>query len=280
MSLKNKFKEDYPSLKTQIGTISNVFHVFKLIPYKKKNLRSHSSGSSSSSSKSSKSSNSKFSDFSSQSLNSLSPESSNDSEKKHISTPSDTSSASSREKLEELSQLENLNQEKMRKKQAFPKKPLYLDDSEIGQGKNMHIIQLQSYRMSMLPYVSQEQRKPELNRQFRNNFPKIRKAITFSKIRRLKKNMVKIFLIESRSYKDFNPEEIDSNEVKLLESVNELESDGSQSDNNHNTYSYMEVYTLSVAWILFETLILKNLVRKHNRRAYLATCILICFKQI
>ena len=40
------------------------------------------------------------------------------------------------------------------------------------------------------------------------------------------------------------------------------------------------MYTLAVAWILFETLIRKNLVRKHNRGAYLATCILISFKQV
>ena len=40
----------------------------------------------------------------------------------------------------------------------------------------------------------------------------------------------------------------------------------------------MEVYTLAAACILFETLIQKNLVRKHNRRVYLDTCILISFK--
>ena len=42
----------------------------------------------------------------------------------------------------------------------------------------------------------------------------------------------------------------------------------------------MEVYTLAVAWILFETLIQKNIVRKHNRRFYLSTCIFISMKQI
>jgi hypothetical protein len=44
--------------------------------------------------------------------------------------------------------------------------------------------------------------------------------------------------------------------------------------------SYIEVYSLAVAWILFEKLIQKNLVRKHNRRVYLATCILISFKLV
>lgn len=44
--------------------------------------------------------------------------------------------------------------------------------------------------------------------------------------------------------------------------------------------AYMEVYTLALAWILFETLVQKNLVRKKNRYAYLSTCILISFKQV
>jgi hypothetical protein len=39
-----------------------------------------------------------------------------------------------------MSDQEDQNQVKMKKKQLFPTKPLYLDDSEIGQGKNMHII--------------------------------------------------------------------------------------------------------------------------------------------
>jgi hypothetical protein len=48
--------------------------------------------------------------------------------------------------------------------------------------------------MSLLPYVNADTRKDELNRQFRIKFPRIRKAITLSKIRRLKKDMVKVFL--------------------------------------------------------------------------------------
>lgn len=41
----------------------------------------------------------------------------------------------------------------------------------------------------------------------------------------------------------------------------------------------MEIYSLAIAWILFETLIQKGLVKKHNRRTILGTCILIAFKQ-
>lgn len=82
----------------------------------------------------------------------------------------------------------------MKKQVKFPKRPLYLDDTQLGQGKYMHIIQLESYRMSLLPYVNADSRKDELNRQFRINFPRIRKAMTLSKIRRLKKDMVRIFI--------------------------------------------------------------------------------------
>ena len=30
----------------------------------------------------------------------------------------------------------------MEKKAKFPKRPLYLDDSQVGQGKHLHVIQL------------------------------------------------------------------------------------------------------------------------------------------
>ena len=46
----------------------------------------------------------------------------------------------------------------------------------------------------MLPYVNADLMADQLNRQFRLKFPMIRKAITLSKIRRLKKDMVKYFL--------------------------------------------------------------------------------------
>ena len=42
----------------------------------------------------------------------------------------------------------------------------------------------------------------------------------------------------------------------------------------------MEIYTLSLAWIYFETLIQKKIVRKDNRRVLLATCILVAFKMV
>lgn len=43
---------------------------------------------------------------------------------------------------------------------------------------------------------------------------------------------------------------------------------------------YIEVFTLAIAWIYFETLIQKKIIRKNTRRVYLATCIFIAFKQV
>ena len=123
-------------------------------------------------------------------MRSFSSESSENSDSGAKSSHSSSSSASSREDLDEG--LGNV--ERMGKRMKFKEKPLYIDDSHIGQGKYMHVVQLQSYRMSILPFVSVDQKMNELNRQFRNDFPRIRKAITFSKIRTLKQRMVRIFL--------------------------------------------------------------------------------------
>jgi hypothetical protein len=139
---------------------SNVFHVFKFIPYKKKNLHNNSMSSQTSSSSSTEN----FSDMSQMSINSFSTISSKtDSELEHIQASEESSSTSSRE-IEQRSEQEYKNIEKMEKRSKFPKQILYLDDSLLGQGKNMHVIQLASYRMSLLPYVSADSGKLELNR--------------------------------------------------------------------------------------------------------------------
>lgn len=52
----------------------------------------------------------------------------------------------------------------MKKELKFPKRQLYLDDTHVGQGKHLHVIQLESYRISLLPYVNPDTMKDELNR--------------------------------------------------------------------------------------------------------------------
>jgi hypothetical protein len=41
----------------------------------------------------------------------------------------------------------------------------------------------------------------------------------------------------------------------------------------------MEVYTVAHAWVLFEKLVYKGMVKKNNRRVIAAICLLIAFKQ-
>jgi len=44
--------------------------------------------------------------------------------------------------------------------------------------------------------------------------------------------------------------------------------------------SYVQIYTVAHAWVLFERLIYKNAIRKHNSRIYLSACLLISIKLI
>jgi hypothetical protein len=44
--------------------------------------------------------------------------------------------------------------------------------------------------------------------------------------------------------------------------------------------SYVQIYTVAHAWILFERLVYKNAIRKHNSRIYLSVCMLISIKLI
>ena len=44
--------------------------------------------------------------------------------------------------------------------------------------------------------------------------------------------------------------------------------------------TYVQLYSVAHAWVLFERMILKNIVRKHNRRIYLAICLLISIKLV
>ena len=94
--------------------------------------------------------------------------------------------------------------------------------------------------MSILPFVNPQRKKEEMNRVFQKEHPNISKSISLSKIRRIKPDMIHIF----------------------------LQAEG----------AYMEVYTVSHAWVLFEKLIYKGLVKKHNRRIIAAICLLIAFK--
>ena len=42
----------------------------------------------------------------------------------------------------------------------------------------------------------------------------------------------------------------------------------------------MQIYSVAHAWILFERLVYKNVIRKHNSRIYLSACMLISIKLV
>lgn len=50
------------------------------------------------------------------------------------------------------------------KKKTYDYPPLYLDDSKIDQGRHVIRVQLPSFKMSLLPFVSPQKKKQELNR--------------------------------------------------------------------------------------------------------------------
>jgi hypothetical protein len=99
--------------------------------------------------------------------------------------------------------------------------------------------------MSLLPYVNADTRKDELNRQFRIKFPRIRKAITLSKIRRLKKDMVKIFLNDPTMLEGFTAY-MDELEPKMTKDEKEvIDEEEEVNQQGRPMTSYIEVYSLA-----------------------------------
>lgn len=109
---------------------TNVHHIMKIIPW---NQQVSDSSSSTSSQDSDNESNNSIIEF--QSVTSQT-----DSEIQHISTPSESESQKSHQDSDKNNEQEQINLKKMQKKARFPKTPLYLDDTLVGQGKHMHVV--------------------------------------------------------------------------------------------------------------------------------------------
>ena len=93
-----------------------------------------------------------------------------------------------------------------------------------------------------MPYATEAETKLRGNKMFQLNHPKINRKITLSKIMRLKKDLIELFIKCERPY--------------------------------------IDLYSVAHAWVLFERLIYKNVVKKHNRRRYLASCLQISIKLV
>ena len=90
--------------------------------------------------------------------------------------------------------------------------------------------------MSFIPYVNADMRKDELNRQQRKKFPRLKKVITFSKIRRLKNDMVAIFLQSPTIFDGFEKIAADY-EKKVVEGNDSMDRIDALINNEDRTYS-------------------------------------------
>eukprot|EP00929_Paragymnodinium_shiwhaense_P079865 TRINITY_DN41632_c0_g1_i1.p1 TRINITY_DN41632_c0_g1~~TRINITY_DN41632_c0_g1_i1.p1 ORF type:complete len:534 (-),score=88.78 TRINITY_DN41632_c0_g1_i1:72-1631(-) len=116
--------------------------------------------------------------------------------------------------------------------------PHFLDDPGLRQGKHHTVLQLDSYQVSIIPFVRPRRLKEELNDQFRCSHPNIHPSITLSKLRNLQKDLRAI--------------------AELVEEV--------------------DLSTFAMAWVFFEKLVLADRVRKVNRKLLAGACLTLAFK--
>lgn len=116
--------------------------------------------------------------------------------------------------------------------------PNFLDDQSLRQGKNHTVLQLESYQVSVLPFLRPRRLKEELNDQFRVSHPDIHPSITLSKLRNLQKDLREIAV-----------------------DVDEL-----------------DFSTVAMAWAYFEQLVLGGRVLKVNRKLLAGACLVLAFK--
>jgi len=116
--------------------------------------------------------------------------------------------------------------------------PDFLDDQSLRQGKHHTVLQLESYQVSVIPFVRPRRLKEELNNQFRCRHPEIHPSITLSKLRNLQKDLREITV----------------------------------------TVPQLDASTVAMAWVYFEKLVLGDHVRKGNRKLLAGACLVLAFK--
>ncbi|VUC53778.1 cyclin dependent kinase binding protein, putative [Plasmodium berghei ANKA] len=106
------------------------------------------------------------------------------------------------------------------------------------QGKHHTVLCLQSYNVSIIPFVQPKKLKEEVNELFSEINPWIHKSLTLSKLRNLK--------------------------IDLFNLINHIPE--------------IDISTISCAWVFFERLVIKGYVHKGNRKLYAATCLILSLK--
>lgn len=115
--------------------------------------------------------------------------------------------------------------------------PYILDDPSLTTGKHRTVMNLPSFRESIIPFVKPGVIKDELNELFKEKHPWIQTGVSLHKLRKLKKRLVDIAVAEG-----------------------------------------LEISTVALAYVLFEKLIMKNVVSKTSIRLHGATCLLLAAK--
>eukprot|EP01102_Stenamoeba_stenopodia_P021671 TRINITY_DN8803_c0_g1_i2.p1 TRINITY_DN8803_c0_g1~~TRINITY_DN8803_c0_g1_i2.p1 ORF type:complete len:471 (-),score=106.44 TRINITY_DN8803_c0_g1_i2:38-1450(-) len=115
--------------------------------------------------------------------------------------------------------------------------PYYLDDPKLLTGKHRVVMNLPSYRHSIIPFVTKKELKNELNVQFKEKHREVKGDMTLSKIRKLKSILLDIALSKG-----------------------------------------VEISSVALSYVLLEKLVLKNYVKKDNRRVVAAVCLLLAIK--
>jgi len=118
--------------------------------------------------------------------------------------------------------------------------PFYLDDPRSNQNTKHTILSLESYHVSIIPFTRTKRLKEELNDIFAKKHPWLHKSLTLSKLRNLKRDLLRI------SDKDKFPD--------------------------------LDISTIAISWVYFERLILKGIIHKANRKLMAGVCLTLAYK--
>ncbi|GJJ68543.1 hypothetical protein EMPS_00889 [Entomortierella parvispora] len=153
-----------------------------------------------------------------------------------------------------LTQSNALEPEPQDSKDSSTYDPYYLDDPELKTGKNRTVISLACYMGSVIQYTRPSDLKRELNEHFRTRHPTIDPAITLSKIRKVKSDLLAI-----------------SEELDLEISTAAL------------AYAYFEKLVMKGSWRgkdsgSLSTESTPSPVNKENRKLMACVCLLLAYK--
>eukprot|EP00397_Hematodinium_sp_SG-2012_P023075 GEMP01023953.1.p1 GENE.GEMP01023953.1~~GEMP01023953.1.p1 ORF type:complete len:616 (+),score=115.02 GEMP01023953.1:58-1848(+) len=118
--------------------------------------------------------------------------------------------------------------------------PLVLDHLRAINTRKITMLSLESYTVSIIPFMRPKRLKEELNDYFAKKHPWLHKSLTLSKLRNLKRDLLNI--------------------------------------SNQGKFPDLDISTIAYAWVYFERLVLQKLVHKGNRKLMAGVCLVLAFK--